>query len=104
MHAPYLKRQMPHWHHMHSSLPLGQSEVRIQRSIIKTLKDAQLLSSDTNLATNGLADCCEKVKQKYCKISNIKYTKSQNLNVSHLGLQLSLRNILKPSVKWRIKM
>ena len=36
----------------------------------------------------------------YRKISNIRRTKSQNLNVSYLGLQLSLRNtcILKPSV------
>ena len=27
-----------------------------------------------------------------------------NLNVSRLGLQLSLCNVLKPSVKWRMKM
>ena len=40
----------------------------------------------------------------YCKISNIRRTKSQNLNVSRLSLQLSLRNILKLSVKWRMKM
>ena len=39
----------------------------------------------------------------YRKISNISLTKSQNLNVSRLGLQLSLHNILKPSVKWRMK-
>ena len=32
---------------------------------------------------------------KYCKLSNIRNTKSHNLNVSHLGLQLSLRNRLK---------
>ena len=40
----------------------------------------------------------------YCKISNISRTISQNLNVSHLGLRWSLHNILKPSVKWRMKM
>ena len=40
----------------------------------------------------------------YHKISNISHTKSKNLNVSRLGLQLSLRNKLKPSVKWRMKM
>ena len=40
----------------------------------------------------------------YHKISIIRRTKSQNLNVSRLGLQLSLHNILKPSVKWRMKM
>ena len=40
----------------------------------------------------------------YRKISNISRTKSPNSNVSRLGLQLSLRNILKPDVKWRMKM
>ena len=40
----------------------------------------------------------------YRKISNISCTKFQNLNVSHLGLQWSLRNILKAYVKWRMKM
>ena len=35
---------------------------------------------------------------------NIKRTESQNLNVSQLGLLLSLYKILKPSVKWRMKM
>ena len=38
------------------------------------------------------------------QISNISGTKSQNFNVSRLGLHLSLRNILKPSVKWRMRM
>ena len=40
----------------------------------------------------------------YCKTSNICHTKSQNLNVSHLILQLSLPNPLKPDVKLRMKM
>ena len=40
----------------------------------------------------------------YHKISNIRHTKSWNLNISRLGLQWSLCNILKPSVKWRMKM
>ena len=52
--------------------------------------------------------CCGRVLRTitwdYRKISNIRHTKSQNLNVSRLGLQLSLCNILKPSVKWRMKM
>ena len=43
-------------------------------------------------------------KRNYRKVSNIRRTKSQNLNISRLGLQLSLRNILKPGVKWRMKM
>ena len=42
--------------------------------------------------------------QVYRKISNIKRTKSQNLSVSRLGLQLSSHNILKPRVQWRMKM
>ena len=37
-------------------------------------------------------------------ISNIKHTKSPNLNVSHLLLQLSLLNPMKPGVKSRMKM
>ena len=41
---------------------------------------------------------------EYRKISNIRRTKSQSLNISHLGLQSSLRNIFEPSVKWRMKM
>ena len=40
----------------------------------------------------------------YRKIYNMRRTKIQNLNVSRIGLQLSMRNILKPSVKWRMKM
>ena len=40
---------------------------------------------------------------KYRKISNIKCENSQNLNDSHLVLQLSLPNPLKPGVKSRMK-
>ena len=40
----------------------------------------------------------------YRKTSSIIRTKSQNLNVSHLALQLSLPNPLKPNVKLRMKM
>ena len=43
-------------------------------------------------------------KNHYRKVSNIRRTKPENVNVSRLGLQLSLRNILKPSVGWRMKM
>ena len=38
------------------------------------------------------------------KISNIRRTKSPNLNVSRLVLQLSLPNPMKPGVKSRMKM
>ena len=40
----------------------------------------------------------------YYKTSNIWCTKSQNLNVSHLVLQLSSPNPLKPDAKSRMKM
>ena len=40
----------------------------------------------------------------YRKISNIRRTKSQTLNVSRLVLQLSLPNPMKPGVKSRKKM
>ena len=39
----------------------------------------------------------------YRKYSSISHTKSSNLKVSHLVLQLSLPNPLKPSVKLRMK-
>ena len=41
---------------------------------------------------------------RYCQTSNIRHNKSQNLNVSHLVLQLSLPNPLQPSVQLRMKM
>ena len=40
----------------------------------------------------------------YRKISNIKHTKSHNLDDSHLSVQLSFPNPLKPGVKSRMKM
>ena len=40
----------------------------------------------------------------YFQISNIRRSKSQNLNVSRLVLHLSLPNLLKPCVKLRMKM
>ena len=43
-------------------------------------------------------------RETYCEISNTRHTKSQNLNVSRLVLQLSLPNPLKPGVKSRMKL
>ena len=43
-------------------------------------------------------------KSSYRKISNIKRTKSPNLNVSRPVMQLSLPNPMKPGVKSRMKM
>ena len=40
----------------------------------------------------------------YHKVSDIRHTKSQNLNDSHLILQLFLPNSLKSGVKSRMKM
>ena len=40
----------------------------------------------------------------YRKTSSLSRTKSQNFNVSHLVLQLTLPNPLKPNVKLRMKM
>ena len=40
----------------------------------------------------------------YRKISDIRRNKPQNLNDSHLVLQLSLPNLMKPGVKTRMKM
>ena len=41
---------------------------------------------------------------EYRQISNIRRTKSQNINVSRLVLQLSLPSLLKPRIKFRMKM
>ena len=41
---------------------------------------------------------------KYRKLSDIRRTKSPNLKVSRLVLQLSFPNQMKPGVKSRIKM
>ena len=41
---------------------------------------------------------------EYRKVSYIGRTKCQNIDVSRLVLQLPFRNILKRSVKWRMKM
>ena len=46
----------------------------------------------------------DKLKMGYRKVSNISRTKSPNLNVSSLVMQLSLPNPMKPGVKSRMKM
>ena len=47
--------------------------------------------------------CCSG-KSNNCQISNISCTRYLNLKVSHLVLQLSVCNLLKPGVKSRMKM
>ena len=49
------------------------------------------------ISTSGLLNLLSQAN--YCKISNIRCTKSQNLNDSRLILHLSLPNLLKPGVK-----
>ena len=54
-----------------------------------------------------LADSSRMLKESvftYSKISNISRTKSPNLNVSRLVLQLCLPNPMKSGVKSRMKM
>ena len=50
----------------------------------------------------GIYDCRQ--FKHYRKVSNIKRTKSKNIEVFRLVLQLSLPNTLKPGVKSRMKM
>ena len=62
-----------------------------------------------NMAADDLAPCVPRpsadlIHSEYCKISNIRCTKSQNLSDSRPVLQLSLLNLLKPRVKSRMKM
>ena len=61
----------------------------------------------------SLVDLCDLLIQiiqdwftalEYRKVSNIRCTKSQNLNDSRYVLQLSLPNPLKPVIKSRMKM
>ena len=81
-------------------------ENAIKNIIIKNLASPVQGSHISSANTVERPLSCTKpwISTIYRKFSNIRCTKSQNLNVSHLGLQLSLRNILKPSVKWRMKM
>ena len=67
----------------------------------------KILFSHHDLCFQVVSECYEyemNVISTYRKISNIRGTKSQNLNVSCLNLQLSLPNTLKPSFKWRMEM
>ena len=61
-------------------------------------------STDVHVVVLLLEIHLKKYAIKYSQISNIRCTKSQNLNVSCLILQLSLRNPLKPGVKSIMKM
>ena len=60
------------------------------------------LTSETNISVSPYTVSFQNLT--YCQISNISGTKSQNLCVSHLVLQLSLPYPLKSGVKLRMKM
>ena len=65
------------------------------------------ISSDIPVYVFSITTYKEVHKNKvytYRKVSNIRCTKSPNLNDSRLVLQLSLSNILKPGIKSRMKM
>ena len=53
----------------------------------------------TNHETFAYSSGCTRWDCIYRQVSNIRRTEFQNLNVSRLGLQLSLPNSLKPGVK-----
>ena len=78
---------------------LTQSYSSVHRMTWKKNKE-----SPKCIVMNAVHDtrCVESIK--YHEISNIRRTKSHNLNVSRLVLQLSLPNPLKPGVMWRMKM
>ena len=63
-----------------------------------------LLEVFHNAAITSYLHCMLFEENKYRKISNMRCTKSQNLNDSCLILQLFLPNPFKPGVKSRMKM
>ena len=83
------------WHSFYNSFLCGNRQ-KIQQSVI--LGKFSIIWAIDRLEMS--------IKQiiNYHKISDIRCTKSQNVNASRLGLQLSLCNILKPGVKMIMKM
>ena len=90
---------------MHNKGWWGLINENMNRSL--TLKSFSVLSasaSGRDQIDPKLPGFDKEVICKYRKVSNIRPTKCQNLNDSHLVLQLSVPNPLKPGVKSRIKM
>ena len=84
---------------------------RVMRVLLRTslMHSWQVPQTDPTLPLGSPANCYanrQTLKRffPYRKTSCINRTKSQNLNVSYLVLQLSLLNPLKPGVKSRMKM
>ena len=58
-----------------------------------------------SMSTNTRTAWTQDVRMlEHCQVSNIRHTKSRNLNVSYLVLLLSLLNPLKPGVMSRMEM
>ena len=69
------------------------------------LKDRVSDGNPSNGCWGDMPFCRQQHKYwDYPEVSNISYTKCQNLYVSHFVLQLSLPNPMKPGVKSRMKM
>ena len=93
----YCTKTTAKWDEEHLSLRFGATYIRDLTVVGITV---WLQSNISFLGTVSLSDC----KAKHRKISNIKRTKSQKLNVLRLVLQLTLPKPLKPGVKSRMKM
>ena len=85
--------------------PPAQCEVNQHSNVHVVGLVSRILSSNVASFTGPLWGASEINRPKiYCQISNIRRTKPQTLNVSHLVLQLSLSSPLKPGIKLRMKM
>ena len=71
----------------------------LQQSFLIKYNDPPLFLKSWTIATDNLA-----TQGTLVSAAMVGHTKSQNLNVSRLVLQLSLRNLLKPGVQSRMKM
>ena len=70
---------------------------------MKTMEDVETFDL-IERAKAILVTVTAELPKKYRKSSNIRGTKSQNLNESRLVLQLPLPNPVKPGVQSRMKM
>ena len=69
-----------------------------------TVNSLQNIYKRDPISTHWPLGNLNEISDKYRQFSNIRRTQSQNIIVSHLVLQLSLPNPLKPCVKLRMKM
>ena len=107
------KLQQLHCYHPFSdSLDIYLTKNHYENYSPKMVPIAKIWGSGSWTNGWGLLKLCSSISQlwqlsvwqTYRKVSNIRRTKSQNWNDSHLVLKLSLSNPLKPGVKSRMKM